>query len=384
MSLQIGKIDGIPIRLHFTLLLAVLLISWSLATGFMPAYLPGLSLAAYWTMGAIGAFVLFFSVLVHELAHSKLAMRYGIKIRRIVLFLFGGVSDISEELTDYRKEAKMALAGPLTSFAIAGCFGLALFVFGIAGYESVSPWGKMLQGVLFYGAVINAMLGAFNLIPAFPSDGGRILRAALVRQKKDYVKATLAASKVGVAISCGFIALGLLAMLGGSFLDGIWILLIGWFLMSGAQSYASQTQLSSTLSSMRLGEIMNTNVIAVKESTTVDELLVRYFQTFLKSAFPVIDEAGRLLGMVTLRRAMDVAEYNRPSTTAGDIMLPREDLVIAGPEVNAEVALAQMTKSKVGKILVVNQAGILVGLVSKTDILGVEMERQEIAQAVKR
>src|SRR6185503_8681149 len=132
MSVRIATVDGVPVRLHFTLIIAFLLISWSLATYFMPDYLPGLTATEYWIMGAAGSVILFVSVLVHELAHSKLATRYGIKVNQIVLFLFGGVSDIAGELKDYRKDAKMAIAGPLTSFAISGAFAMALLAVTIA------------------------------------------------------------------------------------------------------------------------------------------------------------------------------------------------------------------------------------------------------------
>lgn len=351
----------------------------------MPEYLPGLSTLEYWIMGGIGAAILFVSVLVHELAHSRLAKRYGVQIRQIVLFLFGGVSDISEEIKDYKKEAKMAFAGPLTSFVLAGLFGL--------GFLFLTTWGmnggvvsKMAQGVLFYSALVNLVLGAFNLIPAFPSDGGRILRAMLVRTKKDYMKATETAVHVGVAISYGLIAVGFLAMFGGDFVGGLWILLLGWFMMSGAQSYLSQMQISATLGAIKLRDIMNTNVVWVSPIVRVDALISRYFAVYFKSAFPVVDGAdkNKLLGMVTLKRAQDVPEHNRPTVTASDIMIPLEDLAVATSDMPADKALALMSKSKAGKIFVFDENGSLIGLVSKTDILGVEMERQELAHELKR
>src|SRR5918993_176222 len=149
MSLQVVRIKGIPIRLHFTLIVVFFLITWTLATYFMPQIYPGLNTIEYWVMGAIGAAVLFISVLLHELAHSIIATRYGLKVRQIVLFIFGGVSDIEEE-------------------------------------EQITK----AKGVLFYAAIVNILLGSFNLIPAFPLDGGRILRAGLVKWKKDYDQAT--------------------------------------------------------------------------------------------------------------------------------------------------------------------------------------------------
>jgi Zn-dependent protease/predicted transcriptional regulator len=382
MSVRIATIDGIPVRLHFTLIIAFLLISWSLATYFMPDYLPGLTATEYWIMGGAGSVILFVSVLVHELAHSKLATRYGIKVNQIVLFLFGGVSDIAGELKDYRKDAKMAIAGPLTSFAISGAFALALLAVTI-----VIPDGsaaiKVVQGILYYGALINIMLGAFNLIPAFPSDGGRILRAALMGRKRDFNEATKTAANVGIAISYAFMGFGFFAMLTGSFVGGLWILLIGWFLMSGAQSYLSQIQLSSVLSVLRLMDIMNTNVISVKASFPADRLLEGYFRAYMKGAFPVVDDRNVLLGMVTLKKLLQIDENRRAKLNAAEVMIPKEDLSVMSPDATADTALIYMTRTKMGKVFVCDGEGRLIGLVSKTDILNVEMERDEIAQTLK-
>ena len=382
LSIRIITIDGIPVRLHFTLIIAFLLISWTLATYFMPDYLPGLAATEYWIMGAAGSVILFVSVLVHELAHSKLATRYGIKVNQIVLFLFGGVSDIAGELKDYRKDATMAIAGPLTSFGISGAFALALLALMMFFHDGSAAL-KIVQGILYYGALINFMLGAFNLIPAFPSDGGRILRAMLMRRKKDYNEATKSAANVGIAISYAFIGLGFFAILAGSFISGLWILLIGWFLMNGAQSYLSQIQLSSVLSVLRLRDIMNTNVISVKASFPADRLMEDYFRAYMKGAFPVVDDRGILLGMVILKKLLQINENQRPKFSAAEIMIPREDLSVMSPDASADLALMQMTKTKIGKVFVCDKVGKLIGLVTKTDILNVEMERAEIAQTLK-
>ncbi|HXG07687.1 MAG TPA: site-2 protease family protein, partial [Nitrososphaera sp.] len=239
MSFQIGHVRGIPVRLHFTLILAFLLITWTLAVGFMPQYFPGLTDVQYWVMGAAGTVVLFFSVFVHELMHSIVAIHYGLKVRQIVLFIFGGVSEITEETRDFKKEFNIAIAGPTTSFVVAGV--LAGIWWAVANTEfanfQLMIVMQTIEGVLLYGAIINALVGGFNLIPAFPLDGGRVLRSALVRQKKSFDEATRIATRVGIAISYVFMGIGFFTMLAGSFISGIWLLVIGWFLNSGAQSY---------------------------------------------------------------------------------------------------------------------------------------------------
>ena len=400
MSLQVVRIKGIPIRLHFTLIVVFLLITWTLATYFMPQIYPGLNTIEYWVMGAIGAAVLFISVLLHELAHSIIATRYGLKVRQIVLFIFGGVSDIEEEVQitkDFRKEFKIAVVGPITSFVLAAIFasvwwGILLSQVNSSGNDTNTVAGglhvtiAMAEGVLFYGAIVNILLGSFNLIPAFPLDGGRILRAGLVKWKKDYDQATKVAVKIGIWISYGFMGFGFFSMLGGSFTGGLWLILIGWFLNNGAQSYLYQREISSVLSGVRLEDIMNTKVISVREGTKVDELLKNYFNQYMKSAFPVLSaEDDILLGMVTLKEVMDVPEYKRQEIDVERIMIPRNSLIVMESNRMADEALAQMTRRHIGKVFVSDKEGKkLLGLISKTDIMNVAAERREYVEAVKR
>ncbi|HET7147736.1 MAG TPA: site-2 protease family protein [Candidatus Nitrosopolaris sp.] len=402
MSLQVGKIKGIPIRVHFTLLISFLLITWTTAIVFTQHHYHGFTIVAYWIVGAIIAAILFLSVLLHELAHSIVALKYGLRIRQIVLFIFGGVSDISDEPKDYRKEAKMALVGPAMSFTLAGIFTLFWWLIAQASHteSAIFTLKQATLDILYYAALINVILGAFNLIPAFPSDGGRILRAALVRLRKDYDKGTKDAVNVGIIISYGFMAFGFVMMVTGSFLSGVWTLLIGWFLNSGARSYIAQQELSSVLSHVRLRDIMNTNIISVGLNLTVNEMLTGYFQTYMKSAFPVVNNQNQLLGVVTLNRTMEIPDYKRQNMTAEDVMIPLVDLIVMRDDAKANEALLQMTrgggvgsggteeqqkrKKQIGKIFVCDDRGMLIGLVSKTDIMNIESERQEYVQQVKK
>jgi Zn-dependent protease len=361
----------------------------------------GFTIVDYWIVGAIIAAILFVSVLLHELAHSMVALKYGLKIRQIVLFIFGGVSDISDEPKDYRREAKMALVGPAMSFTLAGIFTLFWWLITQSSATgSIFTLKQATLDILYYAALINVILGAFNLIPAFPSDGGRILRAALVRLRKDYDKGTKDAVNVGIIISYGFMAFGFVMMVTGSFLSGVWILLIGWFLNSGAQSYMAQHELLSVLSQVRLRDIMNTNIISVGLNLSVNELLRGYFQTYMKSAFPVVNNQHQLLGVVTLNRAMEIPDYKRQNMTAEDVMIPLIDLIVMRDDAKANEALLQMTrgvgvglggteeqqsrKKQIGKIFVCDDRGMLIGLVSKTDIMNIESERQEYIQQVRK
>lgn len=270
MSLEVGTVKGIPIRLHFTLLLVSLLVVWALATMLMPEIYPSLSSTLYWTMGAAGAIILIVSVLLHELAHSIVALRYGLKVSEIVLYIFGGVSVIKEQeeaSKDFHKEFRIAVVGPIASFVIAAILAISFFLLTLISSEStittintadITSSNHTLTiiaaGLLQYGALVNIILGGFNLIPVFPSDGGRILRSVLLRLKKnEYDKSTKITVRIGIMTSYVFMGFGFFNLISGSPISGIWILIIGWFLISRARSYLAQFERRHSLSGVEVG-----------------------------------------------------------------------------------------------------------------------------------
>ncbi len=380
----------------------------------MPRTYHGLTIVHYWIMGILGAAILFISVLLHELAHSILALRYGIRVRQIMLFIFGGVSDMEEEdeeeweqegetrgpsKKDFRMEFKIAVVGPLTSFIIASVLALAWWI--LVQTDITTGGGSMIttsntttiniakriaEGVLQYGALVNILLGGFNLIPAFPLDGGRILRSALLRWKKDYVQSTKIAVRIGISISYGFMALGFMTMISGAFVSGMWILLIGWFLNSGAQSYLAQQETSSILSKIHLQDIMNTRIISVKEDMTINSLIKDYFNIYAKDSFPIVNELNYyLIGMVTFKDAWNVSEDKRDIVKARDIMIPVTNLIVMQQNRTANEALIQMTRKGVGKVFVCNEDGKkLIGLVSKTDLINAVTERKDYMKEISK
>lgn len=417
----------------------------------MPFFYPGLSQLAYWTMGILGAIILLISVLLHELSHSIVAKRYGYKVRQIILFVFGGVSDIRDEpKEEYKKEFTIAIVGPISSFALAGLFAVAWFVlvqvdtntttsqmntplFALpqpqqqeqgetspAGTSDQWVIGSIAQGIMRYGIIVNILLGGFNLLPAFPLDGGRVLRAGLMRWRGNYHDATKTAVKVGVWISYGLMAFGFLTILTGSFTGGIWLILIAWFLQSGAQSYLQQHEITSALSGVRLYQIMNTQFVAVTQSMNIQEVLEDYFNIHRKSELPVVEKevdntTGTnyyyLLGSITAKDAMSISEKNREGVKVEEVMIDKKNLVIMSPDKTADIALNTIMEENKSRIYVCENPSVgksssrkrtekmqqqimmtystvksdrLVGIVSKTDILNVAKERMEYKDSMKR
>lgn len=380
MSLQVASIKQIPIKLHFSLILVFFLIAWTLAYGFMPQYAPDLNQVQYWIMSITGTVILFLSVLIHELSHSIVARSYGIRVKQIMLFIFGGISDIEEEPKDFKKEFKMAIAGPAISLALSGIFAFFWWITTLVNISSSDDFSAivliMINGILFYSSILNLILGIFNLVPAFPMDGGRILRSLLFSRNKNYDKSTRIAVRIGVIMSYVFFGIGIVTILSGSFVSGIWIILIGWFLQNGAQTYIYQYDVMKTLSNIRLEEIMKTNIISVPEDITVNTILKNYFNIYMKSAFPVTKLNYEIVGIITLKNCLDVPEVQRDTTLVKNIMSPKSEIKTLNVKDTAEKALSIMVKEKQDKIFLCDDNHIIEGVVSKTDIIEAMDERR--------
>lgn len=386
MSLQIFTIKKIPIKLHFTLIIVFFLISWTLATGFMPHYYPNLYTSQYWIMGIIGAIVLFVSILLHELSHSLLSIRYGIQVNQIILFIFGGISDIKDETKEFKKEFKIALAGPLTSYALSGLFWILFIIVSFLNdnQQNIGNSLSAVEGILLYSSMVNLIIGSFNLIPAFPLDGGRMLRAGLTKWKNDFDLATGIASKIGIAISFGIIGLGFIAIVKGSFLSGFWLIIIGWFINSGAQTYLEQNELSTRLKGIKLREIMNINFIAVNPDLKLSELIRDYLNVYWKSAFPVINDDKQLVGMITTDAISKKNRIEYENKKVSEMMIPVSELIVMSSNKEINDALKQLFRKRMSRVFIIDQQSQLVGLVSKSDILHLAQERKEFLQSSKK
>jgi Zn-dependent protease/CBS domain-containing protein len=304
-----------------------------------------------------------------------MSQRYGIPVRSITLFIFGGVSDISKEPKSAHKEFTIAIVGPITSFLIAGIFTVLLFFFGfeITSIENIHL--TKTEAIMFYGAVVNLLLGIFNMLPAFPLDGGRILRSVLVKATGDFFKATKTATTVGIVFSYLFMGFGAISLFSGNVIGGIWILIIGWFLNNGVKSYQYHFELQHLLQNVKAKDVMNTQVVSIKSPFTIEDAL-NYFRIHLKSELPVVDNEI-LLGMLTNKEALKIEEGQRSRVNVTDIMIPKNNLIVFSPDTKMENALIQMVKKQQGKVFVCDNQARLLGMISKTDLLAIASERQD-------
>jgi Zn-dependent protease/CBS domain-containing protein len=370
MSIRLGKIMGIPIRIHYTLWFVFILIAWSLAVGYMPHQYPGLGTITYWAIGIISAIILFASILVHELSHSFIAKKNGLPIARITLFFFGGVSELTEEPQDPGLEVRMAAAGPLMSFLIAGVLG-ALWYLGEAVRAPVP-----VIATLGYAALINGILGVFNLLPAFPLDGGRVFRGSLWKRSNNLVGATKTATRVSEALSLLMMFGGFLFIIFGDFVDGIWVIVIGWFIKSGAETSLKQTLIGEALTGVSVADIMTKDVLTVPPEITVQQLVSDYFLVHHHGGYPVVKD-GQVLGVITLQSVRNVPKEKREFETVQQAMVPSERAVIVKPSVNALDAMQSMARNKVGRVLVVDEDR-LVGIATREDIVRTIQTRQDL------
>lgn len=370
-SWQIGRALGIPIRVHASWFLIFLLVTWTLATGYLPEELPGLSPTRYWAMGAVAALLLFLSVLLHELGHSYVALRYCIPIERITLFIFGGVAHMRKEAPTPRAEFLIAVAGPIVSFVLGmACFGLAALA------ESIqSPTD--IQGVVMLGALlgmVNLQLGLFNLIPGFPLDGGRVLRAGLWAWGKDFYRATKQAAVVGLGFGLLLGVLGLAVLVGALMgkLDssmasnGSWVVFIGMFLFAAALASRRQAAFRHTLAMVRVRDLMVRTVASIPAQCSLDEAVTQYFQPYGYGSFPVVD-GGQLAGLITVAEIQTVPSAMWAWRQVGQVMRPLSPSLIVGPDVSVIQAMECMAQDGWDQ-LVVMQDGQIVGLVTQSAI----------------
>ncbi len=360
-SFTIFRLFGFEVKMDLSWLLLGLLITWSLAVGVFPAMYEDLRPAVYWWMGALGALGLLLSIVFHEMAHSLVARRFGLSIKGITLFLFGGVAEMPEEPSSPRSEFWMAIAGPASSLV------LALLFYGVSWLGSQGGWPVPWTGVLEYLAYLNIILAVFNLVPAFPLDGGRILRAALWAYKRNLAWATRLSAAFGQGFGFLLIVAGAISVLRGSFIGGMWWFLIGLFLRNASQRSYQQVLVRKALEGEKVSRFMNRQPITVEPGLSVKDLVESYMYRYHHKMFPVV-QSGRLLGCVGSREVQTLARERWDVARVRDLQRDCSDQNTIDPDSDATAALTRMSRHGLSRLLVA-QGDRLVGIVSLMDLL---------------
>ncbi len=366
-NVKLGKIWGVPIGLHFSWFLIFGLLTWSLASGYFPEEYPALSAPVYWLIAVITSLLFFGSVLAHELGHVYLALHNGIPVRGITLFIFGGVAQIAQEPQDPGTEFRVAIAGPLVSLGLAGLFG-GLFLLDRAIPFLAAPSVWLLR--------INFILAVFNMIPGFPLDGGRVLRALVWRVTGNLGRATQIASFTGQLVAFGFISIGIFSLLTGNVFNGLWLAFIGWFLQNAAASSYAQTNLQQSLKGVTVRQVMTDECARVSGLTPVSQLVEEKVLSGGQRCF-LVSENGDPRGLLTLRDISQVPQRKWPYLRTEQLMLPLENTVQVTPNTELLAALQSMDQSNLAQLPVVDD-GRYVGLLTRDRVLHYVRTRAEL------
>ena len=354
------RVFGIPVRVHVSWLVILGLLTWSLSVGYFPQVLPGVPLAAHWAQGLLAALLLFGSVLLHELSHSVVARRYGVPVSGITLHIFGGVSQLEREPDRPGAEFVIAIVGPLTSFAIAAILALASALF------DVPPGARAIMGYL---TAVDVLVGVFNLMPGFPLDGGRLLRAALWKAKGSLQQATRTASRVGSAFAFLLMGIGALRAFTGEFMGGLWLVLIGLFLRQAAEGSYQQVVLRRALGPLAVRDVMTREVVHVPADLPVGRVLDEFFWRHHVSSFPVLD-GERVVGDLSLDQLRQVSSERLAETRSREIMRPLAEGLTAAPGDSLWQAFEKLAQNGLGRLAVLD-GGRLVGYLSVKDVMHV-------------
>jgi Zn-dependent protease/predicted transcriptional regulator len=356
------RIGGIEIIIDYSWFIIFFLVVYTMAEGFFPQTHQHYSVAQYWIMGAVSAVLFFISVLIHELAHSFVAMKHGIKVTSIRLLVFGGLAQIASEPKTGRHEFLIAIAGPATSL------GLGVFFLAIYSYFIVTGQTTLFAGMTGYLAFANMMLGFFNLIPGFPLDGGRILRAILWDRWDDMTRATKIVSQLGNGFALFLIIFGILQFfVTKSLISGLWLIFIGLFMKQSAIGSYQAVMLRRALAGVQVRQIMTENVVSVDWLISIDELVRDYIYKHQFTNFPVFNR-NEFVGMVSLENVKSIPKDLWAFKQVRDLMTPVELVHSLNPAEDATEALSKMVSGDIGHMPVVEN-GRLVGIVSRRDIM---------------
>jgi Zn-dependent protease/CBS domain-containing protein len=360
-AIPIGRVAGFPVNVHWSVLIILWLFTWSLAST-LPGSVKGYSPGAYWAAGACGALVLLASLVAHELAHAVVARRAGVAVGNVTLWLFGGVTTLGGEAKTPKAAFRIAIAGPATSLALAAAFGGL-----VAGLHSVHA-EPIVVGVASWLAVINLVLGLFNLLPGAPLDGGRVLRAFLWRRHGDSVRAGIGAAHAGRVVAFILIGLGLAEFVVGGLVGGVWLAFIGWFIFAASREEETRLSTQQMFSGVRVADAMTAGPHTAPGWITVDDFVQRYVLGDRHSAYPVVDRSGSISGLITLRQLRDVAPDQRATSTVGEVAQPLHEVPSGAPQEPLTALLERMAPAGHRSRALVFEGGQVVGIVTPTDV----------------
>ena len=360
-SLVIGKIKGIQIEVNLSWLIVFGLVTFVLATNYFPQNYPGFDPNLRWILASIMAVMLFVSVLLHELSHSIVSINLGIEVKKISLFIFGGLAQMEGEPDTPIKELKIAIAGPAMSVFLFFLFTIITSILAFIGAPEI------VIVPLSYIATINLILAIFNLVPAFPLDGGRVLRAIIWHYKGNIQLATKIASSLGGMFGYFLMFLGIFWVFSGAFINGIWFVFIGWFINQASQSSYQQTVMSDIFNKIPVSSFMTDQVVAVDYYISIQELVDSYFYKYKYSSFPV-KKNDEIIGIVNINNVKDASKETWSKTIVEQITVPLKDNLVISSDKAVSIAMKKVFGNGTGRVLVMDGKELL-GIVSKTDIL---------------
>ena len=370
--INLFKLFGFEVRIDLSWIFIAILITWSLSVGFFPFHYKDLSTQTYWIMGVTGALGLFLSIIVHEFSHSIVARKFGMPMKGITLFIFGGVAEMDDEPPSAKAEFAMAIVGPLTSIALAaGFYGVYLL-----GKQTLSV---PVNGVIGYLALINGILAGFNLLPAYPLDGGRVLRSVLWGAKKNLRWATKISSGIGSGFGLFLIILGLVQALSGNLIGGLWWFLIGMFLQSAAKMSYQQLVTRKILEGEPVRRFMKTDPVTVSPSTTIRTLVEDYIYQYHFKMFPVVNSGDQLVGCITTRDIKEVPREEWGEKSIREVVSSCSADNTISPEADAMQALSTMNRTGASRLMV-TEGDRLVGIIALKDmmrLLSLKVELEE-------
>jgi Zn-dependent protease/CBS domain-containing protein len=361
-GIKLFSLFGFEVKIDLSWIILAFLIAWSLAVGLFPVHYKDLPVQTYWFMGAAGALGLFLSIVFHEMCHSLVARRFGIPMKGITLFIFGGVAEMGEEPPSAKAEFAMAVVGPVSSIFI----GLVFLLIYVQGKHW--EWPIAYNGILQYLGWINFLLAGFNLIPAFPLDGGRVLRSILWGIKKNLRSATRISSRIGSGFGILLILLGAIQFFRGNFIGGIWWFLIGMFLHNAARTSYQQLLIRRALEGEPVRKFMQPNPITVPPNLTVQALVDDYVYKYHFKMFPIVKEPNKLFGCVTTKQIKEIPREEWPLKSVAELATQCSPENTIGPQADSMKALSLMSRTGASRLLVV-EGDHLVGIITLKDML---------------